>query len=348
MSNCKLIIFTGLFLLILISACKNESKESVDINLEYISSFGDFPSDGFITRSRSIDLDKFIYVADMGTKQILQFNLDGEFIKSFGREGRGPGEFSGNMNVFSANDSIFITDFSNFTVTTFKSNGELVKSFDLEKRHSSEFQKIKESFIVGHSISHPFASDYYDQNLLNVYNHQGKIINSFGEFIHKGEDIPSIMQRFFTEVNEDQIHVVFFYFPIYRIYNLEGSLLSEISLDSLITFADLANNGYSELKQGINGAGRVDLKGGIGGIQIYEEKVFMPIYDEIFHRIEEFKLINNNLKHVRSYRYPLESSNRTIIGYLDFVYSEERNSFYILENVQNRGVVVSEYGLIDN
>ena len=348
MSNSKLIIFVGLFHLILFPACKTESNVSIDVNLEHISSFGDFPSDGFITRSRSIDLDRFIYVADMGTSQIHQFNLDGEFIKSFGREGRGPGEFSGNINVFSANDSIFITDFSNFTVTTFKSNGEFVKSFDLEKRHSSEFQKIQDSFIVGHSISHPFASDYFDQNLLHVYNEQGEIINSFGEFIHQGEDIPSIMQRFFTEVTEDKIHVVFFYFPIYRIYSIEGSLLSEMRLDSLVTFTDLASNSQSELKQGMNGAEMVNLKGGIGGIQIVGEKVFMPIYDEIYHRIEEFKLINNSIEHIRSYRYPLESSNRTVIGYLDFVYSEERNSFYILENVMSRGVVVSEYRLIDN
>lgn len=339
----KSIVLSCAAMLLVFFECKKHTSKNVEQNLEYVSSFGSFPADGYIASARSLDIDTHIYVADLGTAKIHQFNLDGEFIKSFGREGRGPGEFSRNINVSAKNDSLFVTDFSNLNVTIFKASGEYVDTFYLNRRHNLEFQKIGDSFVAGHTISHPFELDYSDQDLLYIYNQEGKIINSFGDFIQNNGDVPSIMQRNFTDISNERIHVVFFYFPVYRIYNIQGSLLAEFKIDSLIAFPDTAINNNIQVNDGLDRSVIADIKGNLGGIQVYGEKVFIPVYDESFHRIDEFELLNNNLIHIKTYRYPLKSNDRTVVGYLDFVYSHERSSFYILENVQDQGVLVTEY-----
>ena len=43
--------------------------------------------------SISMDPDGLIYVTDRGNQRIAVFNSDGEYLRSFGREGEGPGEF---------------------------------------------------------------------------------------------------------------------------------------------------------------------------------------------------------------------------------------------------------------
>jgi len=65
----------------------------------------DIPSD------LAIGPDGVVYVADYGRQLILRYNLAGRFLGSFGKPGRGPGEFLGPRDIaFDRQGHIFIID----------------------------------------------------------------------------------------------------------------------------------------------------------------------------------------------------------------------------------------------
>jgi hypothetical protein len=324
---------------------KEENHYLEPHNLTYIQSFGDSDVQGFIATSRSItsDLTNFIYVADLTAAKIHQYTLDGDYVGSFGRDGRGPGEFTGNINVHTHEDLVLVHDFSGYTVSFFSNDGLFINMFNLEKRHNAEFQFAGDYLVTGPAYVNPFGTNYQDDDLLYIYDRNGNVIRSFGRMLTFDEEIPPIMQRFFTAVRGDQIHLVFLYFPVYRIYNLEGSLIAEHRLDSLTTTPDLEKNQESAAFRNIPRTGTASVQGGFGGIAIIGDRVFIPFYNSDYLQIDEFALAGNDLSYSDSFFYPLQSKERNVIGYLDFLYVEDRNAFYVLENVEGQGFVVSKY-----
>lgn len=331
----------------LISCTPNENQTSERQNLSHIQSFGSIPVDGFIGRASSIssDLNKYLYVADMAGAKIHKYDLDGGFERSFGKKGRGPGEFSGNIsvNVDSHADTILVHDFSNYTVSFFEESGEFLTSFSINERHNAEFQFANNLLVTGHTLP-PFVTTFGDEKLLHIFDKNGNFIQKFGNFIEFEEEIPAIMQKFFHDIYNDQIHLVFLYFPIYRIYDLKGNLLAEHKLDSL-TNTDVQKNQEAKTFKNLPKTGTADVRGAFGGIQVVNERVFIPVQNDDYLQIDEFNLSETELTHSESYYYPLNSTKRKVIGYLDFLYIENRNSFYVLETVEGEGFVVSEYGI---
>jgi len=60
-----------------------------------------------------------IYVVDSGNDRIVILDRDGNFIKSVGRKGQGPGEFNNPMSILINNDNIFVNDQRNGRVQIF-------------------------------------------------------------------------------------------------------------------------------------------------------------------------------------------------------------------------------------
>lgn len=331
----------------IISCSPNKNETNRLQNLKHIKSFGNIPIDGFIGQARSLssDLNQFLYVADMGGAKIIQFTLDGEYVRSFGRDGRGPGEFSGNINVDNnaRGDTILVHDFSNYTVSLFAETGEFLKDFSLDERHNAEFQFANNLLVTGHALP-PFVTTFGDEKLLHIFDKNGNFIRKFGDFIEFEEEIPAIMQKFFYDIHDERIHLVFLYFPIYRIYDLEGELLVEQKLDSL-TNTNIQKNQEAKTFKNLPVTGTADVSSIFGGVQVVNNRVFIPVKNDDYFQIDEFNLSENKLTHTESYYYPLNSTKRKVIGYFDFLYIENRNSFYVLETVEGKGFVVSEYGI---
>ncbi|WP_146198599.1 hypothetical protein [Rhodohalobacter mucosus] len=322
---------------------------SIQRNLEFVESIGHSSSEAYITRSRSVssDLQRYFYIADQGLAIVHQYTLDGDFVKSIGRRGRGPGEFSGNMNVYAKGDSLLVTDFTNLTVSLFHSDGELINTFNLEERHSTEFQFFNGLLVTGHSYSLPFGTDYEDEELLHLYDSDGNVKHGFGEFLEFKEPVPSIIQKNFTAVLNGELHVVFMFFPEYKIYTKNGDLKKSFRLDEVIPNLNYETNDKESIGDFIDS--RVnDLTGRVGGLFISGERIFVSLANDSLLQIEELKLREAKLVHVRSYNYPLIDGDRNVIGYIDFFYSEKDNMFYILENEQYEGFVVSKYGVIND
>lgn len=77
--------------------------------------------------SVAVGADRTIFVLDRGNQRIQVFGPDGEFLRSFGREGSGPGEFRNPVSIWVTPDSsIEVLDWALSRVSVFSPVGELI------------------------------------------------------------------------------------------------------------------------------------------------------------------------------------------------------------------------------
>lgn len=80
----------------------------------------------------AINSEGTIYVSDMIDHCIKAFDSNGNYIKTIGQKGQGPGEFSGPINVeIGPQDKIYVMDAWNKRVVTLDKNGVYLSSFPL-------------------------------------------------------------------------------------------------------------------------------------------------------------------------------------------------------------------------
>jgi len=58
----------------------------------------------------AVDQDDNIYISDDGRHHVLVFDRDGNFLRKFGRQGRGPGEFVSSQNIYISGDRLLLGD----------------------------------------------------------------------------------------------------------------------------------------------------------------------------------------------------------------------------------------------
>jgi len=81
-----------------------------------------------------VDSKGHIYVLDGRARRIRVFDKDGKHIRSFGREGQGPGEFQrANDIVLTPDETIMILDRGNYRLSFFSQEGELLKEVSASK-----------------------------------------------------------------------------------------------------------------------------------------------------------------------------------------------------------------------
>lgn len=96
-----------------------------------------------------IDGSGRLYVADVHARRILVFRRDGTRIRSLGREGEGPGEFAGVLEVaVTSGDSVRVFDLRLWRETVFDRGGEWVRTDALPQ--PPQFGQIPEIDFDGH------------------------------------------------------------------------------------------------------------------------------------------------------------------------------------------------------
>ncbi len=104
---------------------------------EYITSFGGFGlGNGKFSGPEGIFVDdeNKIYVVDSGNNRVQQFRMSGnnsiEFLRTFGKQGAGPGEFFRPSDISVCKDGkIYVTDMGNKRVQVFDDSGNYIKQF---------------------------------------------------------------------------------------------------------------------------------------------------------------------------------------------------------------------------
>ncbi len=113
-----------------------QDKKRIEIEDELVlgKEFGDETEMFSYIRDLAIDHQDNLYVADSMDLCIKVFTSDGKFIRAFGREGQGPGEFQTiDAICWSQKDNcIYITDRRNHRISWFGSDGEFCGSIKTE------------------------------------------------------------------------------------------------------------------------------------------------------------------------------------------------------------------------
>ncbi len=77
----------------------------------------------------AVDDEGNIYVADLGERHIKVFDVNGEFLRVFGREGQGPGEFGRIWDIYiNAKNELMVIDERYRKIHYFSLSGEFVRS----------------------------------------------------------------------------------------------------------------------------------------------------------------------------------------------------------------------------
>ena len=98
-----------------------------------------------------------VYIADMLDMKIKVFKVSGEFVRSFGNRGRGPGEFQHFTKIwFNQDNNLVVVDYFNSKMAFYKTTGEFIseKKFDSgEIQWPRHFEKVNEErTLVKYSI----------------------------------------------------------------------------------------------------------------------------------------------------------------------------------------------------
>jgi hypothetical protein len=180
-----------------------------------------------------VDSNGNIYVCDSKDHCIKIYSAQGEYIKSIGKKGQGPGELLGPRYMgFGPDKKLFIYEPNNRRISTFNTTGEFISSFNYRMSEVA-------SMAVDPQTGDVFLSELLgfvktNKKFIQKYSMNGTFRRSFGEPFILGEATAGkqclpIHMEFLSNGNL----LCYAGFPYeLRIYTTKGELLKKISKDS--------------------------------------------------------------------------------------------------------------------
>ncbi|MFZ5519486.1 MAG: NHL repeat-containing protein [Candidatus Zhuqueibacterota bacterium] len=161
-----------------------DNDPSKKLTLEQIFSVGSLNADDDYLFSwvQDITTDSAgtIYVCDSQEHRIQVYNKSGEYIRTIGRQGQGPGDLMRPMAVRVGPDGrIYVQDDLNYRVSIFKSNGKFDHSFRYERFAGANLEIDPD----GNVLLSMFGENKENNAppIVTGYNLKGKTVRQFGE-----------------------------------------------------------------------------------------------------------------------------------------------------------------------
>lgn len=143
-----------------------------------------------------------IYVADAGNGRIVKLSPGGEFLHSWGKKGKGPGEFAtAHSLAIDAEDRIYVGDRGNQRVQVFTSSGE----------HLADWTGLGNPFGLTFWGEELIAAEG-DKHLLGRFDRMGKLVGTWGS--PESLQLPHLMATnshgilFVSEVNGKRVQLL--------------------------------------------------------------------------------------------------------------------------------------------
>lgn len=343
-------IGTLVLFLIGFSACeeKIEPGQTLVHTLEFGK--GNQNHKAFISQARSIALDSEhnIYVADMGLVEVKVFDINGKYLRTIGREGRGPGEFLGSFNIEIIDSTLIVHDFVGYKVLFFDLMGNFKESFKLEKYHVNPFV-ISDSVLITGFAGAPFQQELEEEPVFYKFTREGVPISQFGRFPGNRTNIPAMYYRSDLDTENGQLHVIYWFIPLYQVIDIETEkVLHEFDFSDFEPFMQYKEN---ETLEGLNPNNFNDKTKDIVSyfvyIEVYGNRVFLlRATDTKNIMIDEFILDGGTLTHKETHIYLFRRGE--FYGVLDFEYIPELDVFIVLEGYKGSPFVISKYEKVSN
>lgn len=137
----------------------------------------------------AVDNKENIFISDWTEKNIKVFDKNGNYIKTIGNKGEGPGEFNGIARIGILPDGrLIVMDFGNRRTSLFNQDGEFIKSNKWKHRCTGLFLTTDASYT---SIQEIFNEK--KRTLVKTFGLDGNEIVTFGEFT--SEDYQILRQK---------------------------------------------------------------------------------------------------------------------------------------------------------
>ncbi|MBD3616790.1 MAG: hypothetical protein HUJ22_09465 [Gracilimonas sp.] len=332
-----------ILILCMLVSCGEQNTHTEDIgehnNLNPVLSIG-YEGDFIFSSPRNMSLDDegSIFITDFGIPSVFQVDVSGEYIRSYGRQGRGPGEYEYPQLIDTDNEWIYVSD--GFRMVTF--------STTKDSSHSIISESWFVEFDVAGDTIYGFAPGSFgsvassEEKLIGVYSKKGEKKRAFGDYLTADEPLPAGISWPFIQLENDIVHLVFVYFPIYRAYTTDGELiieqdLSELVPDSTKLILDYINPTSNRENVTPSSTGRVKLTSVNRTFDVHENRVFVSRQGRKIV-IDEYLFNNDSLSYQKSHIYENVPEDYYVI---DFAYHEASDSFYILES--NNVPMITKY-----
>ena len=185
------LIYHVAILLTFLLTVKTAHSQDLTIEVSRVATIDLTSADGLLmgeVEKAIIDDQKRVFIVDNGNKQVHYFDSNGQYIRSMGREGRGPGEF---MRAVGATLS---SDGSTFYLLD--SPTAKIVSYDIQSGNNndgiplSNAAPVMTNDIIEFNGQIILLGNHYaveGDAMLHVLNDNGEVIKSFGKFIDFSE-----------------------------------------------------------------------------------------------------------------------------------------------------------------
>lgn len=228
---------------------------------------------------------------------------------------------------------MFVEDQGNKRVAVLNSEGDELAMFS-NKQSFVEFTLHEDKIYAFAPKSFLDPGSDID-SLITVLDTEGNFIDSFGSLINDSEGLPTGVSWPYLEIENDRLHVLFNYFPVYRAYDLNGNLLHEFDL-SLIS--DVLPEDENRNKASYKDVTSPNVQSVYKDLDVYDNNLFALRLAKGKLIIDQLRLGDKKPEHVRKYEFGnLEEEYYAI----KFFYEPESKSFYVLE--KNEVPMVTRY-----
>lgn len=113
---------------------------------------------GSVVGARYLPQSDRVVIADRSAKCIREFGTDGTHVQSFGREGRGPGEFASIDQLYADPETVSVLDWLAGRVSTWTHGGELVSTVPMPRVRGAQIQildRCDDGALLVHTLPTP-------------------------------------------------------------------------------------------------------------------------------------------------------------------------------------------------
>ena len=236
--------------------CSTEDGELQDDSLVATSLTEAIEGDRFITHVSAMHKSgDVLYLSGQGYGHIFALDNDLRVLRTFGRSGEGPGEFSEvPHNLYAEGNRVYGLQGGSKNVHVFSLEGNYLRSFSVEPV----------AYVVSQGISVNNQGDVYiassfpvDPYSITKFDSSGTVIKTFGGILTTSYSETlnrRLSGRLITVINNKYLLAVGLSVPVIEKYSLDGELIQSSDLSDTPYFRerlDYAEESYSQASGGI-------------------------------------------------------------------------------------------------
>lgn len=222
---------------------------------------------------RAVPCGSAFFVSDYQSNSIHKIGLAEQSSHSRAAKGSGPGEYLYPLEVACNGTTLAVTDPGN----------KRIHFLDLDLKHRDQFSLLGVSMsgmaYVGEKIFF-VNTGHSSDSLITVIDDEGKKLVEFGLPVPSvSAGAPPAMNEGVLRVFDDQLYYLSLYYPVLRVYSLDGALLQSYALRDLADYSD-RTGGNEDIDSLTRTPGSIPARYVFRGLALSKENVFLGVFEQ--------------------------------------------------------------------